>query len=434
MSLYDSEYKQKLTTPDDAVGRIMQGDTVIIGVNYTEPPALLQALAQRARSGDISGVKTYSFNPQKHAAETIFSPDVADCIQPNAWFISAPVRNMVRVGLAYFVPSYLHQIPRLIRETMDVDVTITAVSPMDRAGYFSFGAASYITDAARSSKRVIIEVNENMPRVFGDAMIHISEVDAIVENHAPLLETPVPPLGPEDMMIGQKIAEIIPDGACLQLGIGIVPNAVADSLKNHKDLGIHTELLGPGMIDLIKKGVINGRRKNFHRGRHLFATAYGDKEVFDFMNDNPGIESYSSEYIMDPVNIAKNNNMIAINSILEVDLTGQCNAETIGGSQFSGTGGQLDFVRGAYNSAGGMAILAFYSTAKEGNISRVVPRLQAGAGITTPRMDTHYLATEFGVVNLKGKSTKDRALSIISIAHPDFREELMREADNLRLL
>lgn len=434
MSLYHSEYKQKLTTPDNAVEQIMQGDTVIIGVNYTEPPALLHALARRARAGKISDIKAYAFNPQKHAAETIFALDVADCIQANAWFISAQVRNMVQVGLAYFVPSYLHQIPRLIRETMDVDVTITAVSPIDRAGYFSFGAASYITDAARSSKKVIIEVNENMPRVFGDTMIHISEVDAIVENHVPLLETPVPPLGPEDKMIGQKIAEIIPDGACLQLGIGIVPNAVADSLKNHKDLGIHTELLGPGMIDLIKKGSINGRRKNFHQGRHLFATAYGDKDVFDFMNDNPGIESYSSEYIMDPVNIAKNNNMIAINSILEIDLTGQCNAETIGGSQFSGTGGQLDFVRGAYNSAGGMAILAFYSTARGGKISRVVPRLQAGAGITTPRMDTHYLATEFGVVNLKGKSTKDRALAIISIAHPDFREELMREADNLRLL
>lgn len=434
MSSYLSEYRQKLTAPANAIDRVQNGDTVVVGVNFSEPPALLQALAQRAREGKLSRIKTYSFNPQKYAAETIFSLDIADCIQPNAWFVSAPVRHMVRVGLAYFVPSYLHQVPRLIKETMQVDTVISAVSPMDKAGFFSFGAAAYITVAARHSKKVIVEVNENMPRVFGDALIHISEIDAIVEHHVPVMESVIPPVKPEDEMIGQKIAELVPDGACLQLGIGIVPNAVAKSLSHHKDLGIHTELLGPGMIDLIKKGVINGRRKTFHPGKHLFSVAYGTKEEFEFMNDNPSMESYCSDYIMDPVNIAKNRDMIAINSILEVDLTGQCNAETIEGMQFSGTGGQLDFVRGAYNAPGGKAILAFYSTAKDGEVSRVVPRLEPGAGITTPRMDTHYLATEFGIVNLKGLSTRDRALAIISIAHPKFRDDLLREADNFRLL
>lgn len=434
MKTYFSEYQQKLTTPANAIGLLQNGDTVVVGVVFSEPPALLKAFAQRAREGDLREIKTYSFNPQKYAAETIFSLDIADCIQPNAWFVSAPVRHMVRVGLAYFVPSYLHQVPRLIKEAMQVDAVITAVSPMDKAGFFSFGAASYITVAARESKKVIVEVNEHMPRVFGDALIHISEVDAIVENHIPLMEAVIPPVRPEDEMIGQKIAELIPDGACIQLGIGIVPNAVASSLSNHKDLGIHTELLGPGMIDLIKKGVINGRKKTFHPGKHLFSVAYGTKEVFEFMNDNPSMESYCSDYIMDPGNIAKNRDMIAVNSILEVDLTGQCNAETLEGMQFSGTGGQLDFVRGAYSAPGGKAILAFYSTAKDGGVSRVVPRLETGAGVTTPRMDTQYLATEFGIVDLKGKSTRDRALAIISIAHPKFRDELLRQADDFRLL
>ena len=239
---------------------------------------------------------------------------------------------------------------------------------------------------------------------------------------------------PEDEIIGKRLAELIPNGACLQLGIGSLPNAVAENLEGHKDLGIHSELLVPGMINLIKKGVITGRKKNFHPRKHLFAVAFGPKEMYEFMDDNPTMESYSSEYIMDPVNIAKNDNLISINAILEVDLTGQCNAETLEGFEFSGTGGQLDFVRGAYSSTGGKSILVLHSTAKEGKISRVVPRLPAGAGITTPRMDTQYLATEHGVVNLKGKSTRDRALEIISIADPKFRDDLLKEAENLSLI
>jgi itaconate CoA-transferase len=434
MESYYAEYKKKTKTALDAVSLIRNGSTIVVGVNYSEPPALLDALAQKVRAGELKYLNTYSFNPQKYAAQTIFAPDLADCIRPNAWFISPPVRNVIRVGLAYYVPSYLYQVPRLMRDNMNVDVTITTVSPMDKAGYFSFGAASYISVASRLSKKVIVEVNENMPRVFGDALIHISEVDAVTENHVPLLESVMPESSPEDKKIGAHIAAMIPDGACLQLGIGVVPNAVAESLADHRDLGIHSELLVPGMVDLIKKGVINGSRKTFHPRKHLFSVAYGTREVFDFMNDNPSMESYPSDYVMEPGNIAKNHNMVSVNSILEVDLTGQCNAETLDGFQFSGTGGQLDFVRGAYSAPGGMSILAFYATAKKGEVSRVIPRLGPGAGVTTPRMDTQYLATEFGIVNLKGKSTRDRALDIISIAHPKFRDDLLREADSMRLI
>jgi itaconate CoA-transferase len=434
MSFYNSEYKSKVMSAENAIEHVYTGNTIIHGVNFSEPPALLRALADRARTGDIKDLKTYSFNPMKHAAETIFAPDLVDVIETHSWFVSGSVRNLVKVGLTYYVPSFFYQVPRLIRDFMDVDVVITAVCPMDKAGYFSFGAASYIVDACRAAKRVIVEVNENMPRVFGDCMIHISEVDAIVENHVPLMESIIPPLKPEDEIVGKYIAELIPNGASIQLGIGGLPNAAAVSLRNHKDIGIHTELLGPGMIDLIRTGVATGKAKTLHPRKHVFSVAYGTRDTFDFMDDNPSMESYSTEYVQDPAVIARNDKMVSVNSIIEVDLTGQCNAETIDGEQFSGTGGQLDFVRGAFGSKGGKSILAFYSTAKKGTISRVVPKLGHGAGVTTPRTDTHYLVTEYGSVNLKGKSTRERALSIIDIAHPNFRDDLLREADQMSLL
>ena len=227
---------------------------------------------------------------------------------------------------------------------------------------------------------------------------------------------------------------MIPEGATLQLGIGGIPNAVCHYLEGHKDLGIHTELMCPGMVHLIKKGVITGRKKTLHPLKHVFTNAIGDREMYAFMHDNPSMESYPVSYTNAPEIIAKNDRMISINSTIEVDLLGQCNSEYLGGSEFSGTGGQLDYVRGAFNSKEGKSIIAFYATAHNGEVSRVVPRFQGGTVVTTPRMDTHYLATEYGAVNLKGKSTRDRALDIISLAHPRFRDDLLKEAHILRLL
>jgi len=256
----------------------------------------------------------------------------------------------------------------------------------------------------------------------------------VVENHVPLMEAKIPEPKPDDEIVGKLLAELVPDGATIQLGVGGLPNAAARSMMGHKDLGIHTELFTPGMIDLIEKGVVTGRRKTLHPMKHVFSTASGTKKMYDFMNDNPSMESYPSSYVSDPAVIARNDNMISINSVLEVDLVGQCNAEFLDGAQFSGTGGQLDFVRGAFASRGGKSIITFYSTAKREEISRVVPRLDPGAIVTTPRADTHYLATEYGVVNLKGQSTKERALAIIGIAHPKFRDDLLREAEDMYLL
>ena len=432
MNTLVSEYQNKLTSPEKAVEIIPAKGSIVVGITIVEPPAILNAIAERARSNGFEKLLVYTFNPQKYLTDSLLKPDLVDCVRTRAWFVSGPIRGLVKVGLIQFVPSYFHEIPRLIRD-MNVDTLITAVSPMDKSGYFSCCAASYVIDAARKAKNVIVEVNENIPRVFGDTLIHVSDVAAIVENHVPLLESKIPEKKPEDEIIGKEIAALIPDGAVLQLGIGGLPNAICDYLTDHKDLGIHSELIGPGMIDLIKKGVITGRRKQLHPFKHVFGIPYGTKADFDFINDNISMESYSADYLMDPCVIGQNDHMISVNSILEVDLTGQCNAESISGSQFSGTGGQVDFVRGAYRSKGGKSILAFYSTAKGGSISRIVPQLKH-TSVTTPRVDVHYLATEHGIVCLKGKSTEERAIAIAGLAHPNFREDLMRKAEEMGLL
>jgi len=435
MGTYAAEYRKKLTAPEKAIALIQNGDIVVHGLTIAEPPALLAAIADRARAGDLKDIKIYSLLPIKHAATTVLGPDLSDCIEAYTWFVSAYDRGKVKVGLDNFIPNYFHQIPRLCRDFMEIDCVVTTVSPMDKAGFFSFGTANDFTStAARHSKRLIVEVNERMPRVFGDSLLHISEVDALVEHNQPLLEMSPGDPKPEAETIGRTIVEMIPDEATIQLGFGVIPNAVTGYLTNHKDLGIHTELFVPGMVDLIEKGVVTGRKKTLHPLKHIFTVAQGDARMYEFMDDNPSMESYPVSYTNEPSVIAQNDRMISINSILEVDLLGQANAEFLGGSQYSGTGGQLDYVRGAFNSKGGKSILAFYSTADKGTISRIVPRFEPGTVVTTPRMDVHYLVTEFGAINLKGKSTRERALAIISIAHPDFREWLLRQAEDLYLV
>ena len=435
MQTYRAQYRSKLTTPEQAVSGIKSGSTLLHGLAAAEPPALLQAIADRVRAGELKSLSVHSLLPMENVSKTLLSPDLADCVQAFSWFVSKSSRSAVKVGLNYYVPNHFHQVPRLMRETLDIDVTVTAVSPMDRAGFFSFGTSNdYTSTVARCCKRLVVEVNKNMPRVFGDALLHISEVDAVVEHTTPLMEFKWPGPKAEDDAIGKLVADLVPDGATLQLGFGGLPNVIAMKLMNHKDLGIHTEVFGPAMVKLIRKGVVTGRRKNLHPLKNIFTVAEGTNEMYRFMHNNPSMESYPVSYTNNPEVIALNDNMISINSIIQVDLLGQCNAEFLAGSEYSGTGGQLDYVRGAYNSRGGKSILAFYSTARKGQVSRVVPRLDSGAIITTPRMDVHCLVTEHGAVNLKGKSTRHRALDIISIAHPRFRDSLLREAENMYLL
>jgi len=433
--MYTNEYRRKLTTPKQAVSAIAHGSTVVQPMGAGEPPALLTALAARVRAGDLQGLKVYSLLSMEHAGRTILAPDLSDRLAAHCWFLGGADRDLMKSGKCHFVPNEFHQIPRLIRDFMQVDVTLACVCPMNRAGFFSFGTVNdYISTAARHCGKLVVEVNPRMPRVFGDSLLHISEVDLVVEHEAPLLEVIPAPPKPEADIIGKQIAGMIPDGATLQLGIGGIPNAVCRYLEGHQDLGVHTELLCPGMVDLVKKGAINGRRKNLHRWKHVFTNALGDREMYEFMRDNPSMASYPVSYTNDPAVIARNDRMISINSTIEVDLLGQCNSEYLGGYEFSGTGGQLDFVRGAFNALEGKSIIAFYATAKGGEVSRVVPRLESGAVVTTPRMDTHFLATEYGVVNLKGKSTRERALDIIGLAHPKFRDDLLKEAEKMGVM
>jgi itaconate CoA-transferase len=278
----------------------------------------------------------------------------------------------------------------------------------------------------------LVEVNENMPRVFGENFIHISEVDSIVENHTPLLELQERPLSEKDVVIGAKVAEMVPDGACLQFGIGGIPNAVAKSLANHKHLGIHTEMLTSSVVDLYEAGAITNTKKNIHRFKTVYTLCWGTKKLYDFIDDNPSVESYPSSHVNDPSVIQQNDNAVSVNSIIEIDLLGQVNSEYIAGHEFSGVGGQRDFMSGAFRSKGGMSFLAFYSTARNDQVSRIVPRL---TGIVTDsRMEPMFVVTEHGMTNLKGKTNSQRALALIELAAPQFRQKLLSEAKKMGLI
>ena len=433
-------YASKLTTPAEAVGYIASGTKLSMSMAMTQPPALLKALADRATAGDVNNLRIYYLESSRAAAETILRYELMDRIKPHCMFMSAAERHLVKRGMedgerqvVTFIPSTFHQVPRLLTE-IDIDTFMVTVSPMDRHGYFTLGIGNdYSSKVARSAKHLIIEVNEHMPRVHGTgAQLHVSEVTAIVENHVPLLELPSRPASPEDTTIARIIAGLVPDGACLQMGIGSLPNLVCSELGNHKDLGIHTEVLCSGLIDLIKAGAVTNRRKAINTGKTVFTFAVGQKAMYEFLHDNPSIDSQPVDYVNDPAVIARNDNVVSINATLQIDLTGACNSEHMLGHQYTGAGGQVDFVRGAYASKGGKSIIAAHATAANGTLSRIVARLDGP--VTTPRIDTQIIVTEHGWADLKGKTSSERAEAVIALAHPAFRDELTVAARKMRLL
>lgn len=428
-------YQRKLCTPAEAAARIPDRALVVQGNAIGAPPALLQAVAARARAGGFSSLRMTSLLPLASSASSILADDLRGVIHWESIFASGVDRRLLASGQAVYVPAYFHQVPRLFTEFMEIDVAMVCVSPMDRHGYMSLGVNVDTNKAAiAAADLVLAEVNPRMPRVHGDSWVHVSEVDALVEHEAPLAELPMAPARSEDAAMGALIAEMIPDGATIQLGIGGVPNAVAKALHGHRDLGIHTEMFVDSMVDLIETGVANGSRKTLHPGKAVFAFAAGSTRMYAFLDDNPGLEAHPVSYTNFPPNIAKNRDLISVNSTLEIDLTGQCCSESMGAAQFSGTGGQHDFARGAFDAPGGKSIIAFYSTAKDGAVSRVVPTLKPGAVVTTPRTEVHWVVSEHGAANLKGKSTRERARALIGLAHPRFRDELTREAKALGYL
>ena len=423
------DYRAKLRTAAEAVAAIPSGADIALGMAVAEPPALLTALAARVEAGDLAELRPWYFHSLLHAGTTLLRYELLDRVHPHCMFLSPIERALIQRGEAEgrvpieFVPVAFSESSRLLSERVALDTFVTTVSPMDRNGWFTFGTSNdYATTAARSAKRLIVEVNPKMPRVFGESLLHISEVDAIVENEAPLFEAAYPEPAAEDETIAAIIAGMIDDGACLQMGIGTLPNAVCAKLTGHKDLGIHTELMTPALAALIQCGAVTNRRKTTYRGRSVFTFAMGDRAFYDFLDDNPSMHSAPVHLVNDPRHIAKNDNVVSVNATLQVDLGGACNSEHMLGRQYSGSGGQLDFVRGASASKGGKSIIACHSTAKDGSVSRIVPRLEGP--VTTPRNDTHIVATEYGWVDLKGKSLRERAEALIGIAHPKFRDEL----------
>ena len=423
-----------------AIQLISKKGNIAFGMAVSQPPALLTALAHRAKNKGFDELCVYYLHAEEPANNSILQYELMDIIKPHPGFLGPKERELMKQGDAdgnrkviFYVPNSFSHMPRYFQEHIALDACIVTVSPMDKAGYFTLGTNNdYTSTAAKVAKTLIVEVNQNMPRVFGDSLIHISEVDAIVENNVPLIAlNPRPPL-PEDEKIGKAIAKLIPNGATIQMGVGGVPDAVCQYLTEHNDLGIHSELLSPGMVELIKKGVVTGRRKKLNQKKHVFTLAFGNQAMYDYMNDNPSMESYPVDYVNNPSIISQNDRVISVNAIIEIDLYGQVNAENIHGRQFGGPGGQNDFVRGAYLSQEGKSILAFETTTKQGQISKIVPKL---SGIVTNlRTDTQYVATEYGIINLKGLSSRERALQLISIAHPNFREELTQAAKELHLL
>ncbi|MBN9225841.1 MULTISPECIES: acetyl-CoA hydrolase/transferase family protein [Legionella] len=428
----DKQYQQKLRSAKEAVNLIPSTAVISMGMRVSTPPALCHALAERAKAGDLKEVKVYYLRCGDVALKTIFQEELLHIIRPYSSMMSKGEVELAERGYALgkkhinFVPISFSRYPGTIKSITKLDAFIVTVSPMDQFGYFNLGTnGDYAIELARYANKLIVEVNENMPRTAGSTLIHVSEIDAIVENTTALLEEPSKPASELDRQIGQHITSLIPNGATIQMGIGGVPNAVCEQLGDHKDLGIHTEVITSGMIELIQKGVVTNANKTLNPFVNVFTFAIGDKHLYDFINNNPSMFCLPVSYVNEPNVIGKNNMMTSVNAFIEIDFSGQVNAEFIG-HQFSGVGGQLDFIRGVHYSEGGKTIIASSSTAKQGTLSRIVPRLSSIA--TDTRLDIDYVVTEYGVAQLKGRSTTERTRQLIKIAHPAFREQLEQQA------
>ena len=419
---WEKIYQQKLVGAEEAVSHIKSGDRVVAGHAAGTPELLLKTMVDHREQ-----YRNVEIAHQVAMGHSLYClPENQPYFTHNSLFAGAGSRQAINEGRAVFTAVHNSDLPRLfVDKILPADVTLCMLSVPDQQGYCSFGVSvDYTKPAAESAKLVIAEVTPNMPRTLGDAFIHVSEIDYIVEcDTAPLILKP-PAISAIDEAIGGYCAELIKDGDCLQLGIGAVPDAVLGFLQDKKDLGIHTEMFSDGVVDLVEKGIVTCSRKNYHRRKMVASFFMGTEKLYKFIHDNAFVEAYSFDYTNAPEVISKNDNMVSVNSALQIDFTGQVASDTIGYKQYSGTGGQADFVRGATHSKGGRSILAFHSTAQGGKASRIVPHLDEGAVVCTTRADVHIIITEYGIANLRGKSFPERAKALISIAHPDFRDEL----------
>ncbi len=422
----NSRYASKLKTARDALSKIRSGSRVFLGSGCAEPQHLLNTLVELSgQLQDVEIVHMLTVGTARHVARR-FDRN----FRHNSFFVGPGVRDAVAEGWADYTPIFLSQIPPLIKKgRMHLDVALVQVSPPDKHGFCSFGVSVEAHHAAvEVAEYVVAQVNPQMPRTLGDSFVHIDKFDAIVEFEEPILEVFPPEADETAEQIAKQISRLVEDGSTLQMGIGVIPNAVLRYLMDKKDLGIHTEMFSDGLIDLIEAGVVTNARKTFHPGKVLAAFCIGTRRLYDYIDSNPMFEFHPTDYNSSPINIARNYKMVAINTALEVDITGQVCADSIGHRIYSGIGGQADFIRGAALAQDGKPIIALPSTARNGTISRITAELQPGAGVVTTRGDVHYVATEFGVAYLHGKTLRERALALISIAHPKFRDQLMAKA------
>ena len=431
---FSSEYQSKKTTAAELAARVGDNWLIAMDAAASQTPAIMAAIEARARSGELCGVRVQSlldvYPMGMFADNSLFGR-----MTSVSWFTGGGARKAVNGGYGDVIPTYYRDLPGHIRSGYEYDAFCVSVSPMDKHGYFSLATtSSYSPAVIEKAKRIFLEVNDRQPRAVCGAQIHISQVAGLVEVSQELPVLPPVKIDPVSETIGNLIAERIGDGACIQLGIGAIPEAVGAALKSKHDLGIHTELFTDSMVELIECGAVNNSKKTIHRGQSVTTFAFGSQRIYDFIDDNPAMLIMPVEYVNDPAVIAQNDNVVSINSALEVDLWGQVCAESVGTRHVSGTGGQVDYVRGACQSRGGKSFIAFTSTAKDGAISKIKSILTPGAVVSTSKNDVDYIVTEYGVAHLRGRSLSERARSLIAIAHPNFRDELTFEAKKRGIL
>ena len=427
-----TQYLQKRMSAAEAVGVVMNGDTVVVPTAVGEPPALLTALSgarrefRNVRISQILPVRKYGY----------FDPETISHIEHVAYFFSGISRAGGQEGWSDFISANFSELPELIgRKLLPADVVLSMASPMDAHGFFSLSLAPDYTMAAIAQARaVVLEVNPNVPFANGNCHIHISQVTALTESEDALLEVGLPKIGPVQEAIGKYVADMIPDGATLQIGYGGIPDAVVMQLTHKHDLGVHTEMIGDGIMTLVEAGAVTNRKKNHLPGKMVGTFALGSKKLYEFLHRNPAVEMHPVNFTNDPYLAGRNDNLHAINATMQIDFMGQCGSESLGFAPYSGTGGQTDFVRAANRSNGGKAFIVLPSTAKTDTISRIVPVLSPGTHVSTSKNDINYVVTEYGVAQLRGKTARQRCEALITIAHPNFRAELRESARRMKLL
>ncbi len=419
-------YANKRITAAEAIHLVQNGDFVIVPTGVGEPPTLLTALSEHRR--EFNGVKVAQILPLRKYA--YLDPETVEHVRHVAFFYGGASRPGGQAGWIDFIPSYFSEMPSLIeRGQIPADVVLSMASPMDAHGYFSLSLGTdYTMAAVNKARAIVLEVNPNVPFAYGNCHVHISQIAGLVESSDPLLEVGLPKIGPVQQAIGKYVSDLIDDGSTLQIGYGSIPDAVVLQLSDKHELGIHTEMVGDGILSLLESGVVTNRRKNYLPGKMVASFALGTKRLYDFMDHNPMLEMHPVNFTNDPYLAGQNDNLITINGTMQVDLIGQCGSESRGYIPYSGTGGQADFVRAANRSRGGKAFIVLPSTAKNDSISRIVPTLTPGTHVTTSKNDVNYVVTEYGVAQLRGKSMKQRAQALINIAHPNFREQLTEQA------